>query len=266
MDKSSVLNTLIIRQKFLDYFRKNQHKYMPQSKIYNEDPSLLFVNAGMNQLKDIILGKKVQERNYDKLMNFQVCVRAGGKHNDLDDVGKDSYHLTSFVMLGNWNLNCKSKLESITYAYDFLTKVCNLDPSRMYVTYFEGSESTVGRGFVLRKIFRRMMMNFYLHLNRCKVIQIMNKPIIKCLISDILAHYLWNEHDADMIQKALMEEEILYIGKLYNIRVKFAKNMKKSKDIDKVYEKLRCNEGIDKEYIMRIDDLIIAFDSHNSPK
>jgi len=106
--------------------------------VYLEnDPTLLFVNAGMNQLKDIFLGKPYLSE-HRQLMNSQICIRAGGKHNDLDDVGKDTYHLTSFEMLGNWSIGSYDKETTIQLAVDFLTIECGLNINYMYVTYFEG--------------------------------------------------------------------------------------------------------------------------------
>ncbi len=135
------MQTIKLRQDFITYFRNNGHKFLPPSKVYNDDPSLLFVNAGMNQLKDIFVGKEMAKDGYTKLSNSQICIRAGGKHNDLDDVGKDSYHLTSFEMLGNWSLNDYGKEEAIRLAFNFLIDICKLDVSRIYVTYFEGTAS-----------------------------------------------------------------------------------------------------------------------------
>lgn len=143
-----MLNTNMkhIRQQFIDYFRKNNYVYLKPSDVWNpDDPSLLFVNAGMNQLKKYFAGEKYTEDN-NRLVNSQICIRAGGKHNDLDDVGKDSYHLTSFEMLGNWylsrNVNDKATYEikktAILLALDFLTSVCGLSINNIYVTYFEG--------------------------------------------------------------------------------------------------------------------------------
>ena len=94
------MDTVKLRQDFLNFFRIHNHKFMPPSKVYNDDPTLFFVNAGLNQLKDVFVGNTPIPQ-YDKLMNYQICIRAGGKHNDLDDVGKDAYHLTCFEMLGS---------------------------------------------------------------------------------------------------------------------------------------------------------------------
>src|SRR5579872_5812273 len=107
-----ISNALSVREDFIKFFRQNSHKLLAPSKCFNDDPSLLFVNAGMNQLKKEFLKEEDDEKKEDKykrLCNSQICIRAGGKHNDLDDVGKDSYHLTSFEMLGNWSINSYQK-------------------------------------------------------------------------------------------------------------------------------------------------------------
>lgn len=129
-----------IREDFVKYFRQNEHKFLAPSKVYNDDPSLFFVNSGMCQLKDVFLGKKEFDQKYSKLVNWQICIRAGGKHNDLDDVGYDTYHLTSFTMLGNWSLNAYGKDEAIRLALEYLIINCKLDRDRLYATYFEGND------------------------------------------------------------------------------------------------------------------------------
>lgn len=135
------MKILQLREDFIKFMRSKNHKLLPQSKIYLDDESLLFVNAGMNQLKDIFVSGEIkQEEKFRRLCNSQICIRAGGKHNDLDDVGKDSYHLTSFEMLGSWSLDIYEKEEAIEISYDYLVNHLKLDPNRIYITYFEGND------------------------------------------------------------------------------------------------------------------------------
>ena len=127
-----------IRQKFLDFFAGKGHAIVPSAPmVIKGDPTLMFTNAGMNQFKDIILGNA--RPKHTRVADAQKCLRVSGKHNDLEEVGHDTYHHTMFEMLGNWSFGDYFKEEAIAYAWEFLTEVMGLDKERLYATVFEGN-------------------------------------------------------------------------------------------------------------------------------
>src|SRR3954465_5689566 len=128
-----------IRAKFLDYFAQNGHKIVPSSPLLPaNDPTLLFTNAGMNQFKDVFTG--VEKRDYNRATSSQKCIRAGGKHNDLDEVGKTARHHTFFEMLGNFSFGDYFKEEAIQYAWDLLVGELKPPVDRLWFTVYEGDD------------------------------------------------------------------------------------------------------------------------------
>ena len=130
------MNSKVLRQSFIDFFKSKKHEFAPGSPVVpDNDPTLLFINAGMNQFKDVFLGEGT--RPYTRAVNSQICVRVSGKHNDLEDVGKDTTHLTSFEMLGNWSFGDFYKKEAIEWAWEYLTEVLKLNKEHLFVTIYE---------------------------------------------------------------------------------------------------------------------------------
>ena len=129
-----------IRESFKEFFASKQHQIVPSAPmVVKGDPTLMFTNAGMNQFKDIILGNV--PRKYPRVADSQKCLRVSGKHNDLEEVGHDTYHHTMFEMLGNWSFGDYFKQEAINWAWEYLVDVLKLNPDRLYATVFEGSSA-----------------------------------------------------------------------------------------------------------------------------
>ncbi|MFN8242040.1 MAG: alanine--tRNA ligase-related protein [Bacteroidales bacterium] len=128
-----------LRQRFFDFFSTKQHDIVPSAPmVVKDDPTLMFTNAGMNQFKDIFLGN--QAAFSKRVANSQKCLRVSGKHNDLEEVGHDTYHHTMFEMLGNWSFGDYFKKEAIEWGWEFLTKELGIPEDRLYATVFEGSK------------------------------------------------------------------------------------------------------------------------------
>src|SRR5580698_5249684 len=129
-----------IRKKFLEFFQSKGHTIVPSAPIViKNDPTLLFTNAGMNQFKDYFLGNETSPN--PRVADTQKCLRVSGKHNDLEEVGVDTYHHTMFEMLGNWSFGDYFKKEAIAWSWELLTKVFHLPADRLYITIFGGDDA-----------------------------------------------------------------------------------------------------------------------------
>ena len=128
-----------IRKQFLDFFKNKEHKIVPSSPmVLKNDPTLMFTNAGMVPFKEYFLGQK--KADVKRIADTQKCLRVSGKHNDLEEVGIDTYHHTMFEMLGNWSFGNYFKKEAIAWAWELLTEVYKIDKDSLYVTVFEGDK------------------------------------------------------------------------------------------------------------------------------
>lgn len=133
------MNSKEIRKRFLNFFEGKEHKIVASAPmVIKDDPTLMFTNAGMNQFKEFFLGNTSSK--HKRIADSQKCLRVSGKHNDLEEVGKDTYHHTMFEMLGNWSFGDYFKKEAIAWAWEFLTEVCEIDKDSLYVSVFEGSD------------------------------------------------------------------------------------------------------------------------------
>ncbi|MGB0930698.1 MAG: alanine--tRNA ligase-related protein, partial [Chitinophagales bacterium] len=129
-----------IRDIFLNFFKSKSHKIVKSAPIVvKNDPTLMFTNAGMNQFKDFFLGNLTPDN--PRIADTQKCLRVSGKHNDLEEVGVDTYHHTMFEMLGNWSFGDYFKEDAIAWAWELLTEVYKIDKDRLYVTVFEGDKA-----------------------------------------------------------------------------------------------------------------------------
>ena len=146
-----------IRDNFFNFFESKQHKLIPSdSLIVKNDPTLMFTNAGMNQFKDIFLENS--KSSFGRIVNSQKCLRVSGKHNDLEEVGIDTYHHTFFEMLGNWSFGDYFKKEAIRWSWDLLTKVYKINSENLYVTFFEGSnEDKLKADFETKELWEKIL-------------------------------------------------------------------------------------------------------------
>jgi alanyl-tRNA synthetase len=152
-----MLTSQQIRQQYMDFFESKQHQIVSSSPmVVKNDPTLMFTNAGMNQFKDIFLGNRTSAAT--RIANTQKCLRVSGKHNDLEEVGHDTYHHTMFEMLGNWSFGDYFKKDAINWAWELLTGVYKMDPARLYATVFEGdSEDGLEEDGEAKELWRQWM-------------------------------------------------------------------------------------------------------------
>lgn len=156
-----------IRNQFIDFFKGKDHTFVSSSSVVPlDDPTLLFTNAGMNQFKDVFLARG--ERAYKRATNSQKCIRVSGKHNDLEEVGHDTYHHTFFEMLGNWSFGDYYKKEAISWAWELLTDVWKLPKERLYATVFGGDDADgLDADFEAEKMWKEMTNIDPSHILRC---------------------------------------------------------------------------------------------------
>ncbi|MBD3314264.1 MAG: alanine--tRNA ligase, partial [Chitinivibrionales bacterium] len=148
-----------IRRKFIDYFAERGHTFVPSAPVVpQDDPTLLFTNAGMNQFKSIFLGEN--PRGLKRAANSQKCMRVSGKHNDLEEVGRDHHHHTFFEMLGNWSFGDYYKKEAISWAWELLTQVWNFPKERLFVTIHESDDEAEQLWKTLTDIEPHRIMRF----------------------------------------------------------------------------------------------------------
>ena len=131
----------VLRKLYLDFFKSKEHKIVASAPIVvKNDPTLMFTNAGMNQFKSIFLGN--EKPVHKRVMNSQKCIRVSGKHNDLEEVGLDTYHHTFFEMMGNWSFGDYYKEEAIEWAWKLLTKEWEIDQSRLWATVYDNDDES----------------------------------------------------------------------------------------------------------------------------
>ena len=157
MSNYNIMTSKEIRKQFLEFFASKNHQIVPSAPmVVKGDPTLMFTNAGMNQFKEWFLGNSPIK--YPRVADSQKCLRVSGKHNDLEEVGHDSYHHTMFEMLGNWSFGDYFKKEAIEWAWELLTEIYKLNPADLYATVFEGSEEDgVGMDTEAREIWRKIL-------------------------------------------------------------------------------------------------------------